>query len=134
MHNAIEFLGQALAISREMGDRRGQSYCLGNLATAYYKSGIPRKAVDFYDQAIMIDREIGNQSMEATDLWNSAAALYDSGDRKQAISRAEIALRIRETNRDPAADKVRRRLDEWRKAQSDPIVKRAWNWVRRVGQ
>ena len=48
---AIEFYEQALAIAREIGDRRGEGADLGNLGNAYSDLGEPRKAIEFYEQA-----------------------------------------------------------------------------------
>ena len=51
---AIEFYEQALKISREIGDRRGEGNALGNLGLAYSDLGEPRKAIEFYEQALAI--------------------------------------------------------------------------------
>ena len=55
---------QALAIAREIGDRRGEGADLGNLGLAYADLGEPRKAIEFYEQALAIAREIGDRRGE----------------------------------------------------------------------
>ena len=60
---AIEFYEQALAIAREIGDRRARS-CLGNLGIAYADLGDTHKAIEFYEQALVIAREIGDSRSE----------------------------------------------------------------------
>ncbi len=55
---------QALAISREIGDRRGEGDHLGNLGLAYADLGETRKAIDYHEQALAISREIGDRRGE----------------------------------------------------------------------
>ena len=49
---AIEYLEQALAIRREVGDRRGESGDLGSLANRYSEIGQNTRAVEYYEQAL----------------------------------------------------------------------------------
>ena len=44
---AIEYYGQALAISREIGDRRGEGNSLGNLGIAYAALGRAEQAIEY---------------------------------------------------------------------------------------
>lgn len=55
---AIECHEQALVISRETGDRRGEGQDLGNLGNAYAALGEPRRAIEYYEQALAIGREV----------------------------------------------------------------------------
>ena len=61
---AIEYYEQALTISREIGDRRGEGADLGNLGLAYADLGETRKAIEYYEQALAIAREIGDKQNE----------------------------------------------------------------------
>ena len=61
---AIEYYEQALAIAREIGDRRGEGTALGNLGLAYAALGDARKAIEYYEQALAIAREIGDRRGE----------------------------------------------------------------------
>ena len=63
---AIEYYEQALAIAREIGDRRGEGASLGNLGRAYADLGDARKAIEYYEQALAIAREIGDKRDEGT--------------------------------------------------------------------
>ena len=49
---------QALVISREIGDRRGEGADLGNLGLVYADLGEVQKAIGYYEQALVIAREI----------------------------------------------------------------------------
>ena len=55
---AIEYYEQALKISRETGDRRGEGNHLGNLGLAYSDLGEPRKAIEFLKQSLSIGKAI----------------------------------------------------------------------------
>lgn len=55
---AIEYYEQALKISREIGDRRGEGNRLGNLGLAYSHLGEPRKAIEFLKQSLAIGKAI----------------------------------------------------------------------------
>ena len=51
---AFPYYEQALAIQREIGDRRGQGNQLGNLGIAYANLGEMYHAIDYYKQALAI--------------------------------------------------------------------------------
>ncbi|HQE97144.1 MAG TPA: tetratricopeptide repeat protein [Methanothrix sp.] len=89
---AIEFDDQALAISREIGDRRGEGNALRKLGNAYSELGEPRKAIEFHEQAMKISREIGDRRGE--DPNNLGNAHYQLGELHKAIEFYEQALAI----------------------------------------
>jgi tetratricopeptide (TPR) repeat protein len=66
-HKAIEYYEQALAIAREIGDRRSEGSGLGMLGNAYAALGDARKAIEYYEQALAIAREIGDKQSES--IW-----------------------------------------------------------------
>ncbi len=101
---AIEFCEQALAIAKEIGDRRGEGIVLGNLGLAYSDLGEPKKAIEFYEQALAIAREIGDQRGEGNALVNLGNAYSDPGEPKKAVEFYEQALAI--------AREIGERLDE----------------------
>jgi tetratricopeptide (TPR) repeat protein len=55
---AIEYYQQALAIAREIGDRRGEGNRLGNLGRTYAALGEARQAIEYLEQALSIFEEI----------------------------------------------------------------------------
>lgn len=113
---AIEYYEQHLSIAREMGDRLGEGNALGNLGVAFKNLGEYRRAIGYYEQNLQIVREIGDRQGECNALWNMGLALDKLGDRKGAIKLAEASLKIKEEIEDPSAPKVRKKLEEWRKA------------------
>ncbi len=58
---ALEYHQQALAIHRELGDKRGEGDDLSNLSVIYGNLDQLDKALEYYQQAIAISLEIGNK-------------------------------------------------------------------------
>ena len=58
MEKAIGYYEQALAIAREIGDRRGEGAGLGNLGLAYKNLGQVEKACVLWREALKIYEEI----------------------------------------------------------------------------
>ncbi len=94
VRRAIEYYDQALKISREIGDRRGEGADLGNLGLAYSDLGEPRKAIEYSEQALKISREIGDRRGEGADLGSLGNAYSDLGEPRKAIEHYEQTLKI----------------------------------------
>ena len=86
MRRAIEYYEQALVISREIGDRRGEGTALGNLGIAYADLGEVRRAIEYYEQALVISREIGDRRGEGEPLGNLGNAYAGLGEVRRASS------------------------------------------------
>ena len=93
-HKSIEFSETALAISREIGDRRAEGSNLTNLGIAYSNIGNFRKAIEHYEQALAISLEIGDRRAEGRNLGNLGTAYYHLGDIRKAVEYYEQALAI----------------------------------------
>ncbi len=91
---AIEYYKQALDISREIGDRRGEEIHLGNLGSAYSDLGQVEKAIEYHKQALEISREIGDRHGEGADLGNLGLAYSNLGKVEKAIEYHKQALDI----------------------------------------
>jgi len=72
---ALDYYQQALAIRREVGDRRGEGRTLNNLGVAY-NSLNKKQALDYYQQALAIYREVGDRRGEGITLWNIGAFFF----------------------------------------------------------
>jgi tetratricopeptide (TPR) repeat protein len=81
----IGCIEQALAISREVGDRRGESRAANNLADAYTRLGRSQEAIDLMRRGLELSRATGHRYGEGIALVNIGDALLD-------IDRAEEAL------------------------------------------
>ena len=94
---------QALAIAREVGDRRGERSALGDLGLAYAELGEPRRSIECCEQALAIARETGDRRVEGITFAYTGPGLCRSwgmaaGDR---VPRAGAGDRTRD--RPPAA-------------------------------
>lgn len=69
VEQAIDDYEQALAISRESGDRRGEGTALGNLGVAYAVLGQVERAIEFYEQALAIFEEIKSPHADSLRRW-----------------------------------------------------------------
>jgi len=110
VRRAIEYYEQALAIQREIGDRRGEGADLGNLGLAYAALGETRRAIEYYEQQLIITREIGDRRGEGNALANMGLLVKGQGDLARARQLWEQALEIYEAIEAPAAERVRGRL------------------------
>lgn len=106
---------EALTVYEAIGDARGQAQSLANIRLDYARLGRPREAVEKYKMALRAAGALGDQRLEAETRWNMSLALWDVGQWEKAIEHAEAGLKIFEQIEHPAAEKVRRQLDEWKK-------------------
>ena len=113
---AVQYHEQHLKIAREVGDMPGEGEALGNLGAAYHSLGDCLLSIDCYKRQLQIAREVGHRHGECIALWNISSELDKLGHRKEAIDFAEDSLEIMEEIEDPFAPKIRKQLEEWRKA------------------
>jgi tetratricopeptide (TPR) repeat protein len=97
METAITYLQQALAIAREVGDKRGEGNRLGNLGSAYYRLGKVETAVTHYQEALALAREIGDKNREGNWLGGLAIAYIKLKNLEGAKSHNEEAIIIAKT-------------------------------------
>jgi tetratricopeptide (TPR) repeat protein len=101
LRKAIEYYKQALRISREIGDRRGEGNHLGNLGSAYSDLSEPKKAIEYHEKALKISREIRDKRGESADLGNMGNAYNDLGESRKAIEFLKQSLAIGKAIEDP---------------------------------
>lgn len=89
---------QALAIYREVGDRRGEAEALGGLGV-YFTQIDPEEAITCLQPAAEIQRELGNNSSLSFTLITLAEAWFSIGLLDQSLAAGEEALEIARTNR-----------------------------------
>ena len=91
---AKEYLQEALAIRTEIGDRRGEASCYGNLGTVFQSLGQYDKAKEYLQKALVIRTEIGDKEGEAADLANLGVVSRTVGDYEASEVCLEKALSI----------------------------------------
>ncbi len=94
MERALEYYKQALAIAKEIGDKRGEGSDLGNLGLAYAALGQVERALEYYEQALAISQEIGDRRNEGNWLGNLGIAYSDLGQEGRATEYYKQALAI----------------------------------------
>jgi tetratricopeptide (TPR) repeat protein len=94
VERAIEYHEQALAISKEIGDRHGEGNQLGNLGLAYYALGQVERAIEYHERALAISKEIGDRHGEGNRLGNLGIAYHALGQVERAIEYYKQALSI----------------------------------------
>jgi tetratricopeptide (TPR) repeat protein len=93
---AVAFGEEALALFRQLGDRRGEAGALRALGAAEIAvdRGDPDRPGALLEQALAIWRELGNQQGVAATLGNLGFLAWTRGDTVRAIERYEEALTI----------------------------------------
>lgn len=91
---SIGFFQRQLFISREIGDRKGESNALAGLGTTYRHLGEIGQAIGSYEQALVIAREMVDRQGEGASLSNLGLAYKDLGEFEKAIRFYEQALVI----------------------------------------
>ena len=125
---AIGYYEQALGITREIGDRRGEGNSLGNLGNAYADLGQVEKAIGYYEQALGIDREIGDRRGEGAVLGNLGLAYADLGQAEKAIGYHEQPRADHLKDRRPLPDRPRF-AEIAREHTLDPGRILLWQWA-----
>jgi tetratricopeptide (TPR) repeat protein len=93
---AVAFGEEALALFRQLGDRRGEASALRALGAAEIAAdrGDPDRPGDLLEQALAIWRELGIQQGLAATLGNLGFLAWTRGETTRAIERYEEALTI----------------------------------------
>jgi DNA-binding SARP family transcriptional activator len=86
-------LEQALTISREVGDRMGESRAANNVADAYLRLGRAEEALGLLHRALELDREVGSRFGEGLVLINLGDALLGLDRPDEAIDFLQQARR-----------------------------------------
>ena len=89
---AIEYIEEALPISKEIGNREKQAHCYSGLGSVYNLLGKYRKANELFQKAHRM--EIGGRAGEANYYRNQASLFSSLGDHQKAKEYLEKALGI----------------------------------------
>jgi CHAT domain-containing protein/Flp pilus assembly protein TadD len=120
IHAAIQSFQQALAIYREIGDRKEEAITLAFLGGAYdLQRDLPR-AIEFYQQSLAIAREIGEREEEGKLLVSLGLAYVSLGDYTQGIEYTEQGLAIAREINDPELEALAMKVLSLAQTQNDP--------------
>ncbi len=90
----MEHYQQAIAIAREVGNRRSEGVTLGNLGWLRHEQARIPEAMEHYQQAIAIAREVGNRQNEGVTLGNLANLHREQGRLPEALEHFQQAIAI----------------------------------------
>jgi len=85
---------KALALNRELGDRRAEGKALNSLGSLHSSQGRMDEAKADYDGALAIHREVGNRSGEGYVLGNLGSLHLSRGQGDEAKAHYEAALAV----------------------------------------
>ena len=91
---ALEYFGQALPITREVGDRAAEATTLNNIGLVYDGLGEPQRALEYYGQALPIRREVGDRAGEAVTRYNVAMIYRAQGELDRAVAELEQVVEL----------------------------------------
>ncbi|MBI2895240.1 MAG: sigma 54-interacting transcriptional regulator [Deltaproteobacteria bacterium] len=91
---AMGAYAEALALSRQVGERRDEANVLQYLAIAHRRAGDPTRAMDHYQQSLAIAEQIGDTASVATCHLNLGAVSFFLGDPAHALDHYQQAGRI----------------------------------------
>jgi len=94
MEKAVQKFEQALTTHREIGDKKGESYCLTNIGMVYSTFGQYSKALEYYEKSLEIKRKIVDVRGEGTSLGNIGNVYYSLGQYAKALEYYEKSMGI----------------------------------------
>jgi len=101
---AASLVAEAVQQSRNLGDRRAESYALGTLGKAYEQTGQWAEAQALTDQALNLAQQIDVPELRYGWEWQLGRVLQEQGDRSGAIAAYTSAITtLQRVRRDLAA-------------------------------
>jgi len=122
---AQEYLEKALAVRKEIGDKKGEAADYGNLGTVFRSLGEYGKSKEYLGKALAINKEIGDRNGEASSYVNLGTVLDSLGEygKAQEYHKKGLAITKEIGNREGEASchgnlgAVFHSLGEYEKAQ-----------------
>ena len=101
---ALHYYEQALELTLQVKDKKGEGTTLNNLGLVYNALGDKQKALDYYKQALTLARAVKDPSGEGTTLNNLGGVYNALGDKQKALDYYEQALTLRRAVKDPGGE------------------------------
>ena len=102
-HESIQLLELAIAAAKHLGDRNGESACMGHLGSAYSRLGMIKEAIPRYERAIATAKQTGNDYDLASHLQNLGSTLLSQATdlpRAERLLHKALAAAERSMNAD----------------------------------
>ena len=91
---ALDFLGRALKMKQEWGDRLEEGKTISNIGLVYWEAGDYPKAIDHFNRAIAIAREVHDPHLEGAALNNLSLVYDEKGEYKRSLEQYQKALAL----------------------------------------
>ncbi len=91
---ALDFLGRALKMKQELGDRLEEGKTISNIGLVYWEAGDYPKAIDHFNRAIAIAREVHDTHLEGAALNNLSLVYDEKGEYKRSLEQYQKALAL----------------------------------------
>lgn len=118
----LDVLEQELTAATAAVDPYAEKISLDNLGLAWAECGRPDRALPYYSRALDIARRVGDRQHEADLLWLSAVQNAELGHRIEAIDRAEQAVGLFRSLRNPHAELLADHLGQYRDGNRDAAL------------
>ncbi|KAL9950920.1 hypothetical protein ACROYT_G043492 [Oculina patagonica] len=92
---AKEHTESALLISTEIGDKKGEAFCYGNLGVVYESVGEYEKAKEYHERALAMKKEFGDRNGKATCYGKLGQVFQSVGEYRKTKGYLEKALKIK---------------------------------------
>jgi tetratricopeptide (TPR) repeat protein len=106
LERAEELSLAALAIQRQLGNRRSEAISLSSLANVFYETGRVEQARELLEQSLAIHREVGNRRSEGVALTGLASVYQAAGQLEKAEHLFRDALNIHRETQNRRAEGV----------------------------
>ena len=101
---AKEHHEKALAITKEIGDRKGEATCYANLGTAFQPLGDYVRAKKYREKSLALQKKIGDKQGEAASYGNLGTVFHSLGEFDKAKEYFEKELKIRRELKDRSGE------------------------------
>lgn len=98
---ARDLYQRSLDKAREIGNRSGEGYALGNLGVASFYLGETSLAINCYEQSLIILQDLGNRPAEAQTRGDLGNVYFQLGEHARAIELFQERLTIARELKDP---------------------------------
>ena len=93
---AMDYANQCLAVSEQIGFKKGVGNAYNNMGTVNYYKGDYLPAQEFYKKALKIREEIGDKKAIADSYNNIGGIFYEHGNYPEALKKFFVSLKIYE--------------------------------------
>ena len=103
-NRALDFLGRALKMKQELGDRLEEGKTLSHIGLVYWEAGDYPKAINHFKRAIAIAQEAHDPQLEGNALNNLSLVYDEQGEYQRSLEQYQRALALDRAARYPEGE------------------------------